>query len=188
MTDRIKRGHYVPQGYLKAFADPARESQIFVLRREEPDRTFSNPVTKVASRLGFYDAGPGDTEQVIEHWFSTEVEAALPLLITRLIEFSRRPWYQRLPPDELDQMLAQMPIQFLRTNHVRETARQRLLKQALAPGGEAWRLVEEMSMRPGVSSVEIQEARVHMDGPAHMGMIMNEANINGLTNDLNSFT
>ncbi|WP_407543541.1 DUF4238 domain-containing protein (plasmid) [Deinococcus radiomollis] len=188
MTDRVKRGHYVPQGYLKAFADPARESQIFVLRREQPDRTFSNPVAKVASRLGFYDAGPGDNEQVIEHWFSTEVEAALPFLITRLIEFSRRPWYQRLPPDELKQLLAQMAIQFLRTNHVRETARQRLLEQALAPGGEAWRLVEEMSIQPGISAVEIQEARIHMDGPAHMGMIMNDANINGLINDLKSFT
>ncbi|WP_456832977.1 DUF4238 domain-containing protein [Deinococcus sp. UYEF24] len=188
MTDRVKRGHYVPQGYLRAFADPAREAQIFVLRRVEPDRTFSNPIAKVASRLGFYDAGPGDTEQVIERWFSTEVEAALPFLITWLIEFSCRPWYQRLPPSELSQMLVQMAIQFLRTNHVRESARQRLLDQALAPGGEGWRLVEEMSMQPGVSSVEIREARVHMDGPAHMGMIMNEPNINGLIEDLNSFT
>ena len=135
MTDRVKRGHYVTQGYLRAFADPAWETQIFVPRREEPDRTFSNPITKVASRLGFYDAGPGDTEQVIERWFSTEVEAALPLLITQLIEFSCRPWFQRLLPSELGQTLVQMAVQSLQTNHVLESACQRLLHQALVPGG-----------------------------------------------------
>ena len=43
-----------------------RLGDAFVLRWEEPDWTFSNPIAKVASRLGFYDAGPDDTEQVIE--------------------------------------------------------------------------------------------------------------------------
>lgn len=188
MTDRIKRGHYVPQGYLKAFANPARPKQIFVLRRNLVNCTFSNPIAKVASRLGFYDAGPGDTVQEIEHWFSQEVEATLPLQIAEFIRLSCRSWYQRLPPAGLDGVLTQMALQFLRTRHVRETARQRLLDQALAPGGEAWRLVEEMNARPGVSSIKIQEINVHMNGPAHMGMIMNAPNVNGLIKDLQTFT
>ena len=50
-----------------------------------------------------------------------------------------------------------------------------------------WPLVEEMSIRPGVSSVEIQEARVHMDGLAHTGMIMHEQNIDDLRSLIKSF-
>ena len=76
-SDRVKRGHFVPQGYLRAFADPARPKQIFVLRKANPGVTFSNPIHDVASRLGFYDAETGNTEQVIEHWFSEEIERLL---------------------------------------------------------------------------------------------------------------
>jgi len=64
---RVKRGHFVPQTYLRAFATPGGKEQIFVLRRKKPDQVFENPIRAVASRHGFYDAEPGDQEQVLEH-------------------------------------------------------------------------------------------------------------------------
>jgi hypothetical protein len=168
-VNRVKHGHYVSQGYLRAFADPARKkpTQIFQLRREDLSCVHSNAINKVATNRGFYDAGPGDIAQEVEDWFSQEIEDSLPSDLLAFIEASRRLWYQRLPPAPLDRVLMHMTVQYLRIPYVRELLKKQLADRVRAPGGEAWRLVEEMRTNPGMLNVQIQEIKVHMNGPAH---------------------
>lgn len=187
-VSNVKRGHFVSQGYLKAFADPAREAMIFVLRPAEPGTTFANPIQMVASQHRFYDAEHGDTVQEVENWFAQEVETTLPQDIARFIDLSCRPWYQRLPPDELQRLLRHLALQFLRTPQVREAAEQQIAAAAMAPGGLGWQLMETQRQEPGVMDVRMDEVNVDINGPAHMTLVVNEQNVTGLIQELSAFT
>jgi Protein of unknown function (DUF4238) len=75
MKQRRKRHHYLPQSYLKAWADEG--GQVAVRRRDQPD-AFCATTRKVAVEADLYafpaGAGPDDTLEVA----LSEIEALLP--------------------------------------------------------------------------------------------------------------
>jgi hypothetical protein len=186
-SDRVERGHFVPQGYLRAFADPERPKQIFVLLKKNPGKTFGNPIAEVASRVGFYDAEDGDTEQIIEHWFADDIESLLPHQIAEFVYLAQQRWRRQLPALLLDQLLIHATLQFLRTAQVREAAETRIADHHRRLGAAEAHL-QPMRELPGILSVELAGMEVVMNGPAHATLLMNDANVNAMITDLRAFT
>jgi len=196
VANRIKRGHFVPQCYLRAFANPDKASQIFVLRRQQPTVTLINPIARVASRTGFYDAGQGDSVQELEHWFDKHVESRLPVAIDDLVRLSCQHESRRLDPEALGSMLSQLALQFLRTQAMRTAVSGGLRKQALAPGGQAEQIArsirEHLAQSLGVAVTDVQteitDIDVQMNGVGHLTHILYQRNLDAMVQDLLSFT
>jgi hypothetical protein len=81
MKQRRKRHHYLPESYLKAWAD--KRGQVAVRRRDQPD-AFCASTLNVAVEADLYalptDAGPDDALEVA----LSEIEAVLPGYLAEL--------------------------------------------------------------------------------------------------------
>lgn len=123
MGERIKRQHYVPQGYLRRFQSPnsnKKVARIWVVDRniEQP---FNVPIQTVSSRDGFYDSEIDESiaefdRHGLENLLRIEEEkfyAALEIIDSAIIE-------NRVIPDNAKPAIAwYMYLQFIRTEKFR---------------------------------------------------------------------
>lgn len=135
-SPRIKRQHFVPQFYLRAFTSTPDERNPQAMRVwtfDKPSmRTWEARIQEVASRNGFHDLTPGDTKQELEKLFSNEIEPQFKDTVARLLACiaEGRPFDQTLKA-EMGYFLA---VQFLRTQAFRAT-----IKDVLDQFGEIMR-------------------------------------------------
>ena len=79
----VKRQHYVPQMYQKAFARD--DGRIVTVHDLQDDRRFDASTAKVAVGRGFYDIEDTETPVSAENWLS-KIEGAVAPVLSRLVE------------------------------------------------------------------------------------------------------
>ncbi len=81
-SDKVrKRNHYVPQFYLKYFADPANEGVVWVYDKENGEVRPQNPInTGVEKHLYTIKNETGEMDDSLEKWFAGLEGATKPIL------------------------------------------------------------------------------------------------------------
>jgi hypothetical protein len=121
-TQKGRRDHYLPQGYLRGFIDPARENEERLLwKLNIPSKQWAEKSTKALGFVhGFYDyAGSGpeiDSLPSADDTFS-ELENEFPAVREKLLSLRRkgfRNWTKHLPflLRYVDMIRARSPLYF----------------------------------------------------------------------------
>lgn len=82
MSGKTKRQHYVPQLYLRGFANPSKKKHLLFVYNKENKKTFLANIRDVAHENYFYDV---DESRIVERLFS-QFEAQFNIALQRLIE------------------------------------------------------------------------------------------------------
>lgn len=149
MGEKIKKQHYVPQCYLKAWEVDGKH-QIYVYDKEKQESRINN-IEDVASGRYFYDFSlrevlpkqvidklleneknidVDDKLQIIEKAFSIGIERPYARSLTKIMENARNAsdWYLKncffLHPDSKEAFAGFLAIQYVRTAHVRNMIRE----------------------------------------------------------------
>lgn len=118
---RVKRQHFVPQFYLRAFSINGQEQKVHVF--DKPNRKqFVSNIEQVASRRHFYDVQEVDRAageaQAIEKMFS-KLEGDTAPLVAELIESAQTARSLELDSANQAQLAAFLAFQFLRSDEAR---------------------------------------------------------------------
>lgn len=157
---RTIRQHFVPRAYLRNFASTSPNSGVerawTLITRNA--RIVEVPLHSVASRALFYDLGPDDHEQVLEKYFSQEVEGDLAALLREVVAHFRLG--NELDPKHKRRLAEHMAMQYLRTSTFREALRGNLERLGEVLGRLAHHVVE--GAPPDLQLVPNVEARTHL--------------------------
>jgi hypothetical protein len=122
-TQKGRRDHYLPQGYLRGFIDPARENQPQPLwKLDISSKQWSERSTKQIGHIaGFYDyagANPELNSLPLSDEAFSELENEFPVVRERLLSLRKkafRNWTKHLPflLRYMDMLRARSPLYFM---------------------------------------------------------------------------
>ncbi len=111
-TNKPVRQHYVPQFYLKGFANPQKDEHYLFAYNKENKKRFPTNIKKIGQENLFYSI---DESETIENLFS-KLDYFFSKALQRLIDTED---LTKLHPEEMEVLSHFIAIQFLRTKEKR---------------------------------------------------------------------
>lgn len=156
---RTRSQHYVPQFYLRGFAN--KSGKLFCFDKAT-DKVFSSSPGGLAQESNFYEIHPGTTEEpVADNAIEQQLQRIEQEFAPRLTKLIRNADRNRITPEELSFFSPLVAIQWMRTRAFRDTAHELIEKFCQAHVDDLVRL-NFQGAKATISLPEINLPAIHV--------------------------